>query len=231
MKRILFLVISICSLSIAAYAQPDLPNMATLSQGGINVLSWINPYTTGVKSVSIERSAESGINFLPIGSISDLKKPTQFFTDPSPMPGDNYYRVKIVFSSDLEWLSNESLMNVDSSLVQHRRTMPSQDSINAMITQLGVNAPPEVMKPTFPISQYVYTNPYNGNINIELQNPLEISYRIEFYDDAGNKVLQIPRVNDELVVLDKRNFQKYGQYQFKIFKGNEEFSKGYVSVY
>ena len=212
------------------FAQPDLPNMVTLSQGGINVLSWNNPYTTGITSVTIERAAVSDSGYVTIGAIQDLKKPSQYFTDANPLPGDNYYRVKILFNSNLEWFSNEFLIHVDSSLITERKLIPSKDSVEHLVSQLGVkaNVPPQS---NYQISQYIYTNPYNGNINIELRNALDIAYKVVFYDDKGQEVLEIPRVNEVFLVLDKRNFQKNGLYRFVVFEGEKKFTDGYVSVY
>lgn len=230
MKKCLILVIIFLSAAWHTWAQPDLPNMATLSQGGINILSWINPYTSGITSVTIERAPVSDSGYVTIGSIQDLKKPSQYFTDANPMPGDNYYRVKILFSSNLEWFSNEFLINVDSAIIAERKVIPSQDSVQQLVSQLGVTT--EVPKqPNYQVSQYIYTNPYNGNVNIELRNAFDVAYKVVFYDQQGKEVLEIPRINDVFIVLDKRNFQKNGLYKFVIFEGEKEYADGIVSIY
>lgn len=230
MKKILIILGLVLASCLDVFAQPDLPNMATLSQGGINILSWNNPHTNGVRAVTIERSQEEDTGFVQIGQIEDVRKPSQYFTDPTPLPGNNFYRVKVAFNSQIEWYSNVFLVKTDSLAVLQRTSIPSEDSLEKIVSELGVVS--EVpAQPQYQISPYVYTNPYNGNINIEFSDALEVAYKIVFYDIQGKEVLLIPRVNDKLVVLDKRNFQRNGLYKFVVFQGEKEYTSGTVSVY
>lgn len=228
MKKIILFFLCLTISSLAVWAQPDLPNVATLSQSGINILSWNSPYTSGVRAVTVERTSGSEVPYVEIGAVKDITRPSQYFTDANPLPGKNFYRVKLLFNSNLEWYSNEVLITVDSNL-DYRKVVPTKDSIEKLVNELGVTT--QIPTNNYQISTYVYTNPYNGNINIELNNALDIAYKIEFYDAQGKKVLEIPRVNDNLVVLDKRNFQHNGYYRFVVFKENKEFAEGTVAVY
>ena len=84
---------------------------------------------------------------------------------------------------------------------------------------------------TYPRSRYVFTNPFSGNINIVVSEPFKDTYYVLFFDQSDKQVLKIPRVNDTTVVLDKRNFQKSGVFKFTLFKNNQEFEKGFVTIY
>lgn len=230
MNKIFLLVGAIICFVIPTYAQPDLPNMATLSQGGINILSWNNPHTTSVKAVLVERSAQEDTGFVLIGNVDNIKKPIQFFTDAEPLPGNNYYRVKVIFTTNIAWYSNVFLVNADSVLVSQRKGELSEDSVKKLVEQLGIVE--EVpLPPSGEISKYVYANPYNGNVNIEFADALEVAYKVVFYDIQGKEAVVIPRVNDTMVILDKRNFQKIGQYRFVVFREEKEFTTGIVSIY
>lgn len=83
----------------------------------------------------------------------------------------------------------------------------------------------------YPKSKYVFTNPFTGNIDIDLTDAFDNDYCLYFYDEQGKEALFIPRINDTAVILDRRNFQKSGVFKFKLLKNKEEFATGYVAVY
>ncbi len=232
LKRILLSVFLITGLSYMGYAQPTLPEIATVTQGGISVISWTNPYESGLKSIAVQRSADSNYNFTTIGYVSTLKKGVQSFVDPHPMTGKNWYRLMILFSSDMEWKSNLGKVIVDSASIANRKPLPPNDSLQKLIGQMGdASAINSLNTVSYPKSQYVFTNPFTGNVNIEIQDALKENYHLVFYDQQDREVLTVPRINDKVVILDKRNFQSTGLFKFKLFKNKEEFDKGYVTIY
>src|SRR3569832_952559 len=88
-----------------SFAQPVLPDIFGVTQKGVNILSWVSQYD-GVKSSAVQRSSDSVYNFATIGYVKNLKKGNQGFIDGHPTPGTNWYRLYIVFSTDLTWYSN-----------------------------------------------------------------------------------------------------------------------------
>lgn len=229
-KNFLVLVISIFLLPLVSMAQPDLPNVAQLSKDGVNILSWINPYTANSKDVLIERSNALEEEYTVIGKIEEVQLPTQYFTDIQPLPGDNYYRVLVVFKTGHEWRSNDvHIYNAPETLSNSK--VISKDSVEHLVKTLGVVREVEPTIVDYKTSPYVYVNPFNGNVNIELNDALEEWYKIIFYDENNKVMFEIPRVNDVFIILDKRNFQKFGLYKFKIYKNDEVFADGYVSIY
>ena len=80
----------------AAKAQPTLPDIMVLTQNGVNIISWVSQYE-GLKSIAVQRSADSVFNYATIGYVKNLKKGPQAFIDGHPNPGVNWYRLTIVF--------------------------------------------------------------------------------------------------------------------------------------
>jgi len=230
MKKIAYLLFLIFStLSVDMLAQPDLPNVAQLSRNGVNVLSWINPYNLNTKEVWVERSQIMDTGYVKIGKVDDIQTSTQYYIDNKPLQGDNYYRVVVVFKAGQEWRSNEVLIVNNFTLPEGQ--IISNDSLKHLVKDLGVVTDLPVQQPNYTVSPYVYINPYNGNVNIELEDALEEWYTIKFYDDKNKELFEIPRVNDVFVILDKRNFQQYGVYKFKITKNDASFAEGYITIY
>lgn len=230
-QRLFILTSAFVTLALCSFAQPTLPEVGVVSQKGINILSWTYPYTNGLKSVSVQRSADSTFNFTTIGVVGDLSRPVQNFVDAHPMPGRNYYRLTLTFSSDLTWKSNTIQVGVDSAAIANQQALPPNDTLQKIISQMGAAGIESLNTISYVKSRYVFTNPFTGNINIEVPEPFMNNYYVIFYDQADKQVLKIPRVNDKVVVLDKRNFQKNGIFKFKLYKNAEEFEKGFVTIY
>jgi len=214
-------------------AQPDLPNIGVTTQGGINIITWKNPYKGGLKSMAVERSADSVHNFTAIGYVKNLNDAVQSFVDPHPMVGKNWYLLQIVFTSDMDWISNVGAVGVDSIAIATRKPLPPSDSLQKIVNSAGgnVSAVNEIKAVEMPKSQYVFTNPFTGNVNIEIPDAIKDNFSLIFYDQNDKQVLKIGRINDKVIILDKRNFQNTGIYKFKLFKANTEFDKGYITIY
>lgn len=230
--KIAVLFLLLLNFTNTTFAQPDLPNIGVITQGGLNIISWKNPYKGGLKSMAVERSNDSVHNFTAIGYVKNLNDAVQSFVDVHPMVGKNWYRLHIVFTSDVDWMSNEQFIGVDSAAIANRKPLPPSDSLQKIINATGgVATVSELKAVEMPKSQYVFANPFTGNVNIEIQDAIEGNYQLIFYDANDKEVLKIPRINDKTVILDKRNFQNTGLYKFRLLKNKEEFDKGYVTIY
>ncbi len=230
--RTCFLAAGLLFFSLRGIAQPVLPEISVITNEGINILSWNNPYENGIKSIAVQRSADSNYNFSTIGFAANLKKGVQSYIDAHPMAGKNWYRLIILFNSDMDWKSNLGHVIVDSAAIANRKPLLPDDSLQKLILQAGnAAAINDLATVTYPKSQYVFTNPFTGNINIEIEDAIKESYLLIFYSTDDKEVLRIPRVNDRVVILDKRNFQTSGLFKFKLFKNKEEFDKGYITIY
>lgn len=247
--------------------------MASVTQNGINILTWTCQYD-GVKSIAVQRSSDSNFNFITIGYVRNLQKGVQYYLDGHPKAGPNWYRVKLIFGSDLSWTSNRIKVMVDSAQIAKGRVLPSNDSLQNMATKfqtksvsvtdsstgkvgkksvivtstvkhsdttqkttnglsLTIEIPDieNVNAYSYIKSQYVFTNPFTGHVNIEIPEVKTAKYSIEFFDSKNLKILEVPKISEPNVVLDKRNFQRVGMYKFELFKDKVKLETGYITIY
>lgn len=238
-KAIIATLLILCGATFASYAQKTLPDLSANAEKGYIVISWVNPYKSGVKAIIVERSVDSNTNFTTIGMVKELNASIQSFVDVTPLAGENWYRVSVVFDSDIDWKSNVTVVSLDSMAIVNRKQVASVDTlqkaVNEAINQKGSVQTNIVTKNVqqieIPKSKYIFTNPFSGNINIELPNTREYNYFITFYDANNKKVFEIPRIHEDEIILDKRNFQNIGTYKFTILRDEKEFEKGFVTVY
>ena len=93
-----------------------LPAIMVSTEQAENNLTWYCQYE-GVKSISVQRSADSVRNFTTIGLINAPKKGNGTYRDLHPNVGKNYYRLSIAFGGDLEWFSNTYKIILDSATI------------------------------------------------------------------------------------------------------------------
>lgn len=258
--------------SFNAMAQPTLPDLANVTQNGINILTWACQYD-GVKTIIVQRSSDSNVNYTTIGYVRNTAKGVQYYLDGHPKPGPNWYRVKLVFGSDLTWTSNRIKVMVDSTQIAKGRVLPPNDSLQFMAAKfqtktvqitdsvsgktnkksvivtstvktkdssksstglsLTIDLPDidQVNAYSYIKSNYVFTNPFTGHVNIEIDDAAKHSYNLDFYDANNTKILEIPKITEANVVLDKRNFQKVGMYKFDLYKDKVKLETGYITIY
>lgn len=81
-------------------------------------------------------------------------------------------------------------------------------------------------------SKFVTTDPVSGNVIIGLPDDIATHhYSIKFFDKDNRMVIEVPKLNMGQIVMDRRNFQKKGQYKFTIRKDVLELESGYISIY
>lgn len=251
-RRFLFLFFLLLCAG-AASAQPLLPDLIGITQKGVNVLAWTSQYD-GIKSIGVQRSSDSVYNYTTIGYVRNLKKGPQGFIDGHPLPGANWYRLYIIFASDLTWTSNRFKIFVDSATLLKQAVLPPNDSLqrmvpsavlalaNARIDTTGADS--GTVKATIPVltdpsevveayikSQYVFTNPFTGHVNVEVPNAQATHYTLRFYDGSDRRVLDIPRIPESPVVIDKRNFGRRGLYRFELLRNREKWETGFITIY
>lgn len=246
-RLLLFFVILLFPFAKAS-AQPVLPDIVGVTQKGLNILSWTSQYD-GIKSIGVQRSADSTYNYVTIGYVKNLKKGPQAFIDGHPAPGKNWYRLYIVFNSDLTWYSNRMKLFVDSAQLMNQRIVMTNDSLQKLASRVKFNdttGSGGTSKPVLSVgipeasgadayayikSEYVFTNPFTGHINVELKDYKQHHYGLIFYDQKDKRVLEIPKIAAPAVIIDKRNFQKKGMYRFELLRDKEKLEAGYITIY
>ena len=120
----------------------------------------------------------------------------------SPKPGKNWYRLYIIFNSDLTWYSNRFAISVDSVDIVNAQVLAPNDSLQKLTANIKIepiktttttDAPQAntITVPTVEVapritldipedatedgvayikSQYIYTNPFTGHVNIDSPN-------------------------------------------------------------
>ncbi|MBS1782316.1 MAG: hypothetical protein JSS78_04565 [Bacteroidetes bacterium] len=214
-----------------------LPNIGATTSRGINILSWNSQYD-GVRSIAVQRSNDSIVSFSTIGYVKNIKKGNQGFVDGHPMPGINWYRLYIVFNSDLTWISNNVKLHVDSMQLLKQPVLPPNDSLQKMLTSIASGTPTntegnDLNNYTYVRSQYVFTNPFTGHVNVELPDSTDKHsiFSLSFFDAKNKKILFVPFINEPMVIIDKRNFQRKGLYKFEMRKNRTVIETGYITIY
>ena len=152
------IIIILLLFAARAQAQPMLPDMAGVSEKGVNILTWTCQYD-GIKSIAVQRSSDSVYNFSTAGYVKNTKKGVQVFVDGHPKAGYNFYELIIVFGSDLSWTSNRIKLYVDSNIIKNQTLLlPSNDSLQRYITTSSRND-----KETSATKGYVNTTYGNRN--------------------------------------------------------------------
>ena len=116
-----------------------LPDMIGATDKGINVLSWNCQYD-GLKFIAVQRSADSVFNYVTIGYVKNTKQGPQAYIDGHPLPGDNWYRLNIGFSSDLTWNSNRLKIHIDSATLLAKGVVPPNDSLQRYASGIKIEA-------------------------------------------------------------------------------------------
>jgi hypothetical protein len=233
MKQILFLLL-LLSIGFVSFAQnpeiPTLPGLKIETKDGYNHLSWVSEYDR-LKSVQILRSQDSVLSFIAIGNIAKPKKGVQKFVDKNPKLGKNYYKVRVLFASELEWFSNTYKVVLDSATVAASRlrsvSTGSTNSKSIDNTQDNSDFTDFYYEP----STKIYTNPYTGHIMINLEDARQKRYALKFYNPRKEEVLYISRIKKKHIVLDKYNFNAKGTYSFKLMESDEIKETGYITIY
>lgn len=249
-RLLIFFFLFIASKS---FAQPLLPDMVGVTQKGMNILSWTSQYER-LKSIAVQRSNDSFFNYATIGYVKDLKKGPQAFIDGHPMPGINWYRLQIAFGSDLVWTSNRVKLFVDSAQLLATPVLAPNDSLQKLAAKVrftdttgsAVRAPEVKARPVLSLtlpesteadayayikSQYVFTNPFTGHVNVEVKDAKQHRYSLQFFDEKNRRVLTVPRIPEPEIIIDKRNFQHKGLYRFELLRNKEKLETGYITIY
>lgn len=249
-----------------AIAQPVLPDIAGATEKAINIISWTCQFD-GIKSISVQRSADSVYNYTTIGYVKNLKKGPQAYIDGHPSAGNNWYRLYIVFSSELTWYSNPAKLFVDSAALLNKGVLPPNDSLQKLaakfkidtVATLPINLKPidsvsvgNIVVPTikdephfvveipdpgdinafsYIKSQYVFTNPFTGHVNLELPDVSLHHYSVLFYDDTNKEVMDISNIREPKIIIDKRNFRKKGLYKFELRQDRDLLETGFITIY
>ncbi|HLS71169.1 MAG TPA: hypothetical protein VK027_05870 [Chitinophagaceae bacterium] len=220
-------------ISHLSWGQSTLPEFDIKQKDGSYILNWTNPYTNNVKKVEVERRLEKENSFEKIGEIKNLNSAIQTFIDAHPHLGENQYRIRVTFNSNTHWISNVRSLEMDSLNLKKQQNLESTESIQEKLNKSNGNLEKakEIIEKKYPSSKLIFTNPFTGHVNIEINNAIQQRYSVKFYDLNDKEVLYIDRIRQDISILDKRNFQKLGVYKFILYKNNDKIEEGYITIH
>lgn len=206
-KRVLgsFLLITI---TITVSAQDTLPNFTNKLIGNKAVLSWINTYDN-ITGINIQRSGDSVKNFTTIGNILNAATPINGFMDPKEfLPNDQYYRLFLTFKGGSFVFTTPQKPVFDSSAVIPPEFINQEYSDEARKAN------------RFSPSRFVYYSVEKENVVLFLPNSAKQKYSIQFWEDDSyddQPILEVNKLNQDHLILDKVGFGHSGLFRFKLF--------------
>jgi hypothetical protein len=80
-------------------------------------------------------------------------------------------------------------------------------------------------------SRFIFVDPVSGHVNMTLPDDVHTHhYSVKFYDQKNKMIVDVPRINAPAIIIDKRNFQRKGNYKFILRKDVTELEEGYINV-
>lgn len=127
---------------------------------------------------------------------------------------------------------NRIVVTLDTTITSSGIAAASADPAIKKAITISLEADPGDLDPYKYIkSQYIFTNPLTGHINVEIPNAKRYEYSIIFFNEKNKQILDIPSVPESSIIIDKRNFQQKGIYKFLLKKNNKMVETGYITIY
>lgn len=206
---VLFIVLfSAVSGKSQEYTPPVLPDFSASIKTGKIQLDWISGFR-GVQQIGIQRSLDSVLNFNTIGYAAEPNESRNAYLDNKPLPGNNYYRLFILFTNG-KYFYSKTVLSVPDSTISASQKIEVED-----VKGTAPNGK-TAEKPWHP-SNYVYTTA-DGNINIQLPEALQKKYSIKFYEPNGVFLFEIDHVKQPFLILEKAIFLRSGWFNFELFE-------------
>ncbi|MFZ1529006.1 MAG: hypothetical protein WAT19_09665 [Ferruginibacter sp.] len=229
-------------------AQKTLPEISVAGISGKIIVSWKNEYTIPVANINIQRSFDSLKNYTTIGSVLNPMNAENGYTDNNPPYNKMYYRVFVAFEGGTylitkpvrpvkefiagnenriryAWQVDPLVMHTDSTVTTGVYGPDNSDS--------GITVPPPpplklIKTPTEPEiifpSKRVYTSRMSSVV-IQLPDAPSKNYRLRIFDDQEKMVLELTKLKEDFLVLDKMNFMRSGWYRFELYDAEKVVEK------
>lgn len=209
-KFLIIILLLLFSLQKITFAQDTLPKITVTQLGKKVLVSWNNPYYNAT-NIMIQRSGDSIKNFKTIGSVLNVARGINGFTDTKEfIPSDQYYRVFISFEGGSYIFTKSHQPGLDTL-----KTFPPVEEIIAE-KDAPKNEPPVKIKNIFVPSKHVYTGKDN-NVIISLPDADKNKYTIKVFDENGTFLFELKKIPEGYLTLDKSNFRHAGLYIFEIY--------------
>ena len=256
--QIRFSLICFLLISVRIWAQETLPDftLETVPTKGYRI-SWQNPFGKNLKQLSVQRAAGNKTGFTTIFSTNSPQLPENGFIDRPPgLFKKYYYRIFYVLNGQQFFFTTpkaalHQLFEPDKKGLMHiwmdgkiMRTLPFQQ-FKAWKDSVARNPRLEILaKGPGEIELIRETdNPVNnasGKISINAEGHVEIrlgsavmdyQYKLLFKDNKGLILLQLDKINEPFLVLEKSNFLLGGNYVYELYENQQLIEKNSISIH
>ncbi len=220
---------------------PDVTNSFDPSKGV--ELKWFNPYDY-IKTIAIQKSDDKAKNYKTIGYLEKNPQGVATFVDQKLNIDTTYYRLLIVFSSDLNWYSNMSTVIIDSSqFIEFYKSMvsnpltiiPQKDTIIETKSETFTANYTDPTEPNFQFraSNMVFYDFFDKQIHVDILSGFDLKshYSLVLKDPYNEAVLsKINKIPQNNVVMDPRNFNADGLIKFELLQDKNIIEKGFIQI-
>lgn len=229
------------------FSQDTLPKVSVKNSSNQIIISWKNNYGAKVSTINIQRSKDSLKNFVTIGSVLNPLNRENGYVDHKANAASMYYRVFVAFEGGTYLFSAAHRPVADTFHITLKpsdnniETMPSApEMIDVIKTDPSISLPsvippepvaeesldnflpkikiPKIVIPTgFVPSKYIFTNKEN-NLILNLPDAEILKYSLKFFDDKNTPILEIKKITESFLVLEKVNFLHSGWFTYQLFE-------------
>ncbi|MCL6524082.1 MAG: hypothetical protein K6T34_05405 [Thermoflavifilum sp.] len=173
--------------------------------------------------IGVQRSADSLYNFSTIGYAPESHSRQMQFIDRQPLPDSAYYKL-IFIRPNGDYFFSQTLLFVYNKTVSSTQNPMYASSATSVVNQqspttLSTNNYAKQQSQAYHPSIYVFTNP-SGNITLSFPQVNKHAYHLVFFDSSGTKILEIPKIEESPLTLDKSNFLHAGWFEYELYDGN-----------
>jgi hypothetical protein len=233
MLRILFITIFFATLfTRQCVAQDTLPNISVKNYSGKIVISWKNNYGGKISTINIQRSMDSLKNFITFASVLNPMNKENGIVDSKPPDVTMFYRVFVAFEGG-NYIFTQSQRPVTDSIRPVEKPTP-REAFKLVVDSQGIKTQ-QVIKNIVPVAppvvlgKYIFTGKDN-NVIITLADATKKKYSIKFFDDKGNFVFEVKKIQEPFLILDKVNFIHAGLFNYELYDNGELLEKYRVII-
>ena len=220
------------------FAQHTLPKFKVVKAGERIILSWKNNYTLPIASLNIQRSYDSLRNYTTIGSVLNPGNLENGFSDNQAPYDRMYYRLFIGFEGGTYVITSPKrpvklppvpVSKEDSiSLTLKRFPWQADPLADSAGVKPGTVIIPGKKEITFP-SKRIFTNS-SHMVVIHLPDAMIKNYRALFFDDKGKKIMELTKLKEEYLILEKVYFMRSGWFTFELYENGELVEKNKIQI-
>ena len=259
MRRFLLIFGCLLSASILS-AQNTLPEITVKNLNEKIIVSWLNTYKKPIQNILIQRSFDSLKNYTTIGTVLNPQNTENGYPDNMPPYNKMYYRVTIIFEGGAYEIGKAArpvkeiieLPELDITAIPKPKTIiaPAEEELalskgeaSERIQQLSfdkqrnfnkdslsikVIEPKRIIETAYP-SNRIFTSKQN-TIVIQIAEARFKKYTIKFFDENELLALELKKIKEDYLILEKSNFSKAGWFRFEIYEDGKLFEKNKVFI-